>query len=113
MQLLRRLTFTNVHRVPSIQFVGPRHLVDPSEHHYMMYAPEQLEGKPVINQHHHHVDPSRANNHAHEALLPRGPPSNAKFLNVAPLEEWQIDAINEGGAIDMAYLKVRPIAIKK
>ena len=114
MQLVRRLTFRNTHRVPSIHFLGARHLIDSTEHQYMMNAPDQLPGRPVVREHHHHIDPLVSQvGQAHKVQFSKSPPSNVKFLEVAPLDDWAIDVINEGGVMDMAYLKVKPISISK
>ncbi len=87
-------------RVPSIRFLGPR---------------DQL-------KQHSHAPPSSAaqkqTTHAqsHKASLTAlkdGPALKALQDLEIGLEGWQIDAINSGGVIDLKYLKVKPISLRK
>jgi hypothetical protein len=47
------------------------------------------------------------------SALSSGPALKLNFDFSTPLENWQIDAINSGGVIDLRYLKVKPISLRK
>lgn len=113
MQLCHKLLFKQTsHRIPSIQFLGPRSQLS-HETPYMLHAPDLVIGQPVISQHHHHITPQTQQPQNMPKPISRGPPTNSKFVSAPTLADWQIDAINQGGIIDTAYLKVKPILLKK
>lgn len=108
MQLCQRLLFLqtsiSTKRIPSINFVKPR---APVAHDsiFVIRHPDPI-AKP-FSQSANTAKPSNSTS------FPRGPPTNSQFIAAPSLSDWQINAINEGGIIDLSYLKVKPIQLKK
>lgn len=94
MQSLIKLSATFA-RVPSIKFLGPRDQIKPETQHKVAPSSVPTPTKSAVSS------------------ITKGPAVNA-FPGLFPtLESWQSDAINSGGAIDLKYLKVKSIPLRK
>jgi hypothetical protein len=81
-------------RVPSIRFIGPR---DQVKHEVPTPVAKPANTQPKITL----------------GGLSDGPALKRSDDLEIKLENWQIDAINAGGVIDLRYLKVKPIPLRK
>jgi hypothetical protein len=88
-------------RVPSIRFLGPR---DQLKQHPHAPPPPSVQKQPTT-----HVQSHKAS----QTTLKDGPALKPLRDLEIGLEGWQIEAINNGGVIDLKYLKVKPISLRK
>jgi hypothetical protein len=101
MQTISRKIIATFARVPSIKFIGPR---DQVQHNTPVHThtPTAPAAKPTSSQ-----------SKVTQTVLSNGPALQRSTDLEINLEGWQIDAINSGGVIDLKYLKVKPISLRK